>query len=150
MLDITYKIHGGDMLKYSELMGNHVITEIPLSHQQNGETLLKRINIVREKYGKPMTVTSGYRSLQDHLRVYSELAHKRGVPFDPNKVPMGSAHLSFSACDILDLDGSLFNWCKDNLDTLEEAQLWLEEKDDQPRVHFQIYPPKSGKRFFNP
>jgi len=97
-----------------------------------------------------MLVTSGYRTMQDHLRVYSQIAAKRGVDFDPKKVPMGSQHLSGGAVDISDPDGKLHEWCKENIKLLEEAELWCEEKDDQKRVHFQINPPRSGKRFFKP
>jgi hypothetical protein len=138
------------MLTFKELLSGHTLSEVPIAHQHNGEELLKRMNLVRTAWAKPMLVTSGYRSLQDHLRIYSQLASKRGVEFDPKKVPMGSSHLSFSAVDISDPDGSLYEWCQANKKILEDVGLWCEEKDDQARVHFQIYQPKSGKRFFKP
>jgi hypothetical protein len=133
-----------------ELLRGHVITDLSIDEQHNLEELQKRINIIREAWGKPMTVTSGFRSMQDHLRIYSELAFKRGQPFDRSKVPMKSAHLSGSAVDISDPDGSLYEWCHKNIPLLEKTELWCEMKDDQHRVHFQIYPPKSGNRFFYP
>ena len=106
--------------------------------------LLERINKIRTAWGKPMSVTSGLRDLADHKRIY----HERGI-FD-DKIPMHSQHLLGAAVDIDDPDGSLFNWCKDNVQLLEQVGLWCEEKDDQHRVHFQIFPPKSGHRFFYP
>ena len=136
------------MISYKELLGSHAVSELSIAHQHNLEELLKRINIIRAAWGKPMTVTSGYRSMQDHIRIYSTLASKRGVQFDASKVPMSSAHLKSSAVDISDPDGSLYDWCRANEPLLESTELWCEEKDDQARVHFQIYPPRSGSRFF--
>lgn len=112
--------------------------------QDNLNKLLVAINIVRKEWGKPMIVTSGLRDLEDHKRIYRE----QGVPED--KVPMGSKHLIGAAVDISDPDGKLFDWCKANQNILEQAGLWCEEKDNHPRVHFQIFPPKSGHRFFFP
>lgn len=114
----------------------------------NIHILLERINLIRTAWGKPMTVTSGFRSLEDHKRIYMDLAKKRGT--ENIRIPMGSAHLKGCACDISDPDGKLYEWCQKNISKLEEAKLWCEEKDDQARVHFQIYPPASGKRFFKP
>jgi hypothetical protein len=136
-------------ISYRELLHGISVSDISIEHQHNGEDLLIKINKIREAYGKPMTVTSGFRRLSDHIRIYSELAHKRGIPFDQAKVPMGSSHLSFMAVDIADPDGDLYDWCQNNVSILEQVGLWCEAKDDQARVHFQITPPKSGKRFFS-
>lgn len=97
-----------------------------------------------------MSVTSGYRSDVDHIRIYKELAAKRKETFNKDKIPWGSLHLVGAAVDISDPDRKLFDWCKANIKILEDAELWCEEADDQPRVHFQIRSPKSGKRFFYP
>lgn len=115
---------------------------------QNLNTLLARMNIIRAAWNKPMIATSGLRSLEDHKRIYMELAKQRGI--SNIRIPMGSAHLKGAAVDISDPDGSLYEWCKQNVALLEKAEVWLEEKDDQKRVHFQIFPPASGKRFFKP
>ena len=138
------------MITLRELLHGTDFKVLNAEQLSNINVLMARINVIREAWGKPMTVTSGFRTKEDHIRVYEELAAKRHQPFDPDKVPMGSAHLSGSAVDIADPDGELLAWCKENEAELEKAQLWCEEKDDQPRVHFQIYPPKSGKRFFHP
>lgn len=138
------------MITMRELLKGIPISDIPHNHQINLEELLAKMNIIRKAYNKSMLVTSGYRTTQDHLRIYSQIAASRGVDFDRSKVPMGSRHLSGEAVDISDKDGTLFQWCKDNVKLLEEVGLWCEEKDDQKRVHFQTKPPRSGKRFFKP
>jgi uncharacterized protein YcbK (DUF882 family) len=138
------------MLTFKELIRDMQLSDIPHPHQLNLEVLLTRMNKIRTAWNKPMIVTSGYRSMHDHLRIYSQIATKRGQVFDPSKVPMQSNHLKGAAVDISDPDGKLYDWCQANKNILEEVGLWCEEKDDQARVHFQIFPPKSGKRFFKP
>lgn len=129
------------MITYKELMGTHVISDIPMAHQQNLQELCKRINVIRDLYGKPMIVTSGYRSENEHRRIYS----RKGI----KNPPMGSKHLIGAACDILDEDGSLMDWLKEHKFELEGAALWCED-GTKGWVHFQIIPPKSGRRFFLP
>lgn len=131
-------------ISFKELLHGHVITDITTAQQHNLEDLQVKINKVRDVWGKPMIVTSGVRLVQDQLRIY----RSRGVPDD--KIPMGSAHLKGCACDILDEDGSLMQWCRDNVSLLEEVGLWIEDDPSQPRVHFQSLPPMSGNRFFKP
>lgn len=138
------------MITLKEILKNIDFNALPKTHQDNLMTLLERINKIRLAYGKPMFVTSGYRSMADHLRIYQELATKRGEIFIEAKVPMKSKHLNGAAVDIADKDGKLFEWTKANETLLEQIGLWCEEKDDQARVHYQIFEPKSGKRFFKP
>lgn len=136
------------MISFKELLGNHNINEIPLLHQHNLETLLQCVNKLRADWGKPMTVTSGYRSLQDHLRIYAA----KGIT-DRNKIPMSSNHLIGKACDFADADGSLYAWAYNNQDKLAEYGIWC-EKDTNVGIakwlHCQCVPPKSGNRFFLP
>ena len=115
------------------------------SIQDNLEILLKKINEIRAAYGKPMKITSGLRTMEDHLRIYAEM----GIT-DKNKIPMKSRHLFGQACDVSDPDGKLMDWCIANEKVLEKVGLWCEVRDDKKRVHFQIVPPQSGKLFFNP
>jgi hypothetical protein len=139
------------MITYKELLSGHSIADVPINFQQNGETLLKRINIVRQAYGKPCIVSSGYRSDADHRRIYSQINAKRAAKGLPMvSIPWGSQHLTFSAVDIADPKGDLMQWCRDNVAILEKAELWVEDDPSIPRVHFQIFPPKSGNRFFKP
>jgi uncharacterized protein YcbK (DUF882 family) len=106
--------------------------------------LLDKMNIVRKAYGKPMIVSSGLRTMPDHLRIYAN----KGIT-DKNKIPMKSKHLFGQACDISDPSGKLMAWCKANVAVLEEAGLWCED-GTVGWVHFQSVPPGSGKRFFLP
>ena len=134
------------MISFNELIKGSVISDIPIEHQHNLEELLKKVNQVRAAYAKPMIVTSGYRSLQDHLRIYSA----KGIT-DKSKIPMQSKHLYGQAVDIGDANGSLKAWVLQNTKLLEDVGLWCEDfAYTKTWVHFQILPPKSGKRFFIP
>jgi len=115
----------------------------------NLATLLDRMNQIRTAWGKPMVVTSGLRTADDQRRIYSQKAQAAGQP--AIRVPMGSAHLSGAACDILDEDGSLKAWVLNNVSLLETVGLWCEDFKSTPNwCHFQVYAPRSGKRFFIP
>ena len=103
----------------------------------NFEKLYFAMNEFRKAYGKPMTVTSGVRSENDQARI--------------NPKAKGSAHVRAAACDIADADKDVWGFCMDNIPLLEKLGLYLEDKSATPRwVHFQIYPPKSGRRVFLP
>lgn len=134
------------MMTLKELLGKYELKDVPKEHQDNLMTLLERISKIRKDYNKPMKVTSGYRSMEDHKRIYKQ----KGIT-DENKIPMKSRHLVGAAVDISDPKGELQKWCNDNVKVLEEVQLWCEDFNyTQSWVHFQIIPPKSGKRFFIP
>jgi hypothetical protein len=134
------------MITLSEL--NPKGAALTAAQEANLKILHERMNQVRTAWAQPMIVTSGFRSEADHRRIYRELAARRGVV--SIRIPMGSLHLAGAAVDISDPDGSLHDWCKANEPLLARVGLWMEEKDDQRRVHFQILPPRSGKRFFKP
>ena len=134
------------MITMKELIKNDNLADIPLTHQHNLEELLVKVNKVRTAYARPMTVTSGYRSMYDHKRIYNA----KGI-FDESKIPMKSKHLFGQAVDIYDPNKELQKWCLDNVKMLEEIGLWMEDFSATKNwVHFQIVPPKSGKRFFMP
>jgi hypothetical protein len=128
------------------LMGRIEWSDLDKDIQDNLITLRERINKIREAYKKPMTVSSGLRSMADHLRIYKE----KGIT-DTAKIPMKSKHLFGQAVDIYDPTNSLQEWCLNNEKILEEAQLWMEDFSATKNwCHFQISPPKSGKRWFLP
>lgn len=103
--------------------------------------LLEKINKVRDLYGIPMVVSSGLRSQEQQNSLIA--AGKSNAP--------KSKHLTGQAVDILDPDKKLQEWCKENVDKLEEIGLWMEDFSATPNwVHFQIVPPHSGNRFFIP
>ena len=103
------------MLSLSELLKGKALNSLPKEHQDNLAVLLEKINKIRIAYNKLMTVTSGYRSLQEHLDIYK----RKGIT-DQNRIPMKSAHLVGLACDIADYDGSLKKWLSQNISILEE------------------------------
>lgn len=124
-----------------------------MSDEEEANLLIlhEKINKIRTLYAKPMVVTSGFRSKDDHLRIYREIAAKKGKDFDESKVPMASKHLYGKAVDISDPKGELAKWCHENVKHLEDIGLWCEDTAvTKGWVHFQIEPPKSGNRFFKP
>lgn len=137
------------MITYLELLNGHLISDVPIAAQQNLEILLTKINKIRDAYGVPMKVTSGYRTLEEHFRIYSTIAFKKGVPYNRNAVPTKSNHLYGRACDIMDKDGKLYCFAFENQKLLEAIGLWC-EVGTKGWVHFQICAPISGNRFFLP
>lgn len=108
----------------------------------NQAKLLRAINRVRNAYGKPMIVTSGVRSWEEHAAIY---ARQKRQP------PKGSAHLSGAACDVFDGDKKLWHWCLDHLDLIRKWGLYLEDGNSTPNwLHFQVIPPASGNTVFIP
>jgi hypothetical protein len=134
-----------------ELLNNkYNLEDQPDDVQKNLGVLLERINKVRSAWGRPMTPTSGLRSMEDHLRIYRE----KGIT-DPAKIPMKSKHLYGQAVDISDPNRQLQQWCKQNEPLLKAIGLWMESFDATPNwCHFQIVPYgsyKEGKSiWFNP
>jgi len=112
--------------------------EYPLDDiaENNLHILLKRINQFREDWGQPLIVTSGYRP-----GVYNTKA--RGSA--------SSWHLKCAAVDIWDPDRRLAKHFVCHPELLEKYDPYIEHPAFSPNwVHFQIYPPKSGKRIFIP
>lgn len=123
------------MITLKELNPKDYMTSIEVD--EHLEKLLAAMNIVRKAYGKPMTVTSGLRSVEDQTRI--------------NPKAMKSKHLSGQACDIADPKGELQAWIRKNMKVLEEAGLYLEDFKSTPGwVHFQCAAPGSGLRIFKP
>lgn len=102
--------------------------------EENLSALLKTLNKFREVYGKPMIVTSGYRSPE----------HNKAIGGSAK-----SAHLTCQAADFRDYTRELANYCLENLPLLESLGLWIEDPEATPTwVHLQIRPTK--KRVFKP
>lgn len=115
--------------KKEVLMGRD--KDFPLTEEQekNLEHLLEALNKLRKAYGKPMYVTSGYRPPSVNAAVGG--ARK-------------SSHMSCQACDFQDIDGSLDEWCLQNLDLLEEYGLYLESPQHTPGwCHLQTRPTRN-------
>ena len=127
------------MILLSEL--NKKNLPLTLVIESNLITLCARLNKIREAWGKPMIVTSGLRS-----EGQQENLIKAG-----RSSATHSKHLVGCAADILDEDGSLKAWLKENPTILEDALLWCEAAESTPTwCHFQIVPPGSGHRWFLP
>lgn len=117
--------------------------DYPLSPElfENLDKLLNAVNKIREAYGKPLIVTSGYR------------------PGHYNKSAKGakrSAHMTCEAVDFRDSDGEFGKWCLANLKLLEECGLYMEspiythEPPGKRWIHLQTRRPASGNRVFIP
>ncbi len=126
------------MISLDEILkGRAKFNDLSDEVQLNLLTLLDRINQVRSKYGKPMKVNDGLR-----------VAQGSGSPT--------SWHFKGAAIDIDDNDaGDFWKWCLKNLAFIAECGLWMEHPcwthyAGGTWCHFQIYPPKSGKRVFVP
>jgi LAS superfamily LD-carboxypeptidase LdcB len=116
---------------------------------KNLSELLTKVNQALARSGISTTVTSGYRTEEDHRRIYAEKARKKGLKVW--NTPMGSKHLKGLAADLYDPNHELQKWCLENETALSEIGLWCEHFSDTPNwVHFQIVPPGSGNRFFKP
>jgi hypothetical protein len=128
------------MIYPKEILGDNTLPE---KYRVNYEALLHKCNILRKEYGKPMIVTSGFRSLEDHKRIYK----LKGI----SNPPMGSAHLRCQAIDFADSDKLLKNWVLNNVQFMIDIGFWIEDPQWTPTwLHLQIVPPKSHKRFFIP
>lgn len=118
------------------LKGRDVLFPIDGIMEQNLGGLLRSMNLLRDIWGLPMIVTSGYRPKQLNCAV-------DGRP--------KSRHLTCEACDIADPDGSLGRWSVNHVEILEACGLWMENPEyTKGWVHYQIQPPKSGNRIFTP
>lgn len=128
----------------------------PNELQDNLDKFLKAMNVIRTAYGKPMIVSSGYRSKDRQIEIYANKAVKGEFPFqnkvfEMKKVPLSSCHLYCLACDISDPNKQLQKWVKEHVSLLEQEGLYCEDfAYTSTWVHFQIQAPKSGKRFFVP
>jgi uncharacterized protein YcbK (DUF882 family) len=107
----------------------------------NLEELLKRLNVLRAAYGKPLTITSGLRSNEQQQALIA--AGKSNAP--------KSKHLRGLAADVYDPNGEFWAWLMVNMELLESTGIWLESKNATPTwTHCQIISPNSGKRIFDP
>lgn len=113
------------MISLKELLHGHNISDVTTAQEFALVDLQARINIIREAYGKPMIVTSGFRTRLDQERINPKVTK--------------SAHMEGKAVDILDEDGTLHQWCKDNDDIIRKAGLYLEERQGNWQ-HFQSRP----------
>jgi hypothetical protein len=137
---------------YEYLMGRAKIEDLTDEQLANMNTLIPKVNELLEKFGEYKKCNSGFRSINDHLRIYKEINEKRKKQGKPEvKVPMSSSHLKAAAIDLEDKNDKLKNWILKNVHVLEELDLYCESfSHTDTWVHLQIFKPKSGNRFFIP
>lgn len=107
----------------------------------NAGELAARLNRLQTSFGKQLKLSSGYRP----KAINDQWLKKGGSP--------DSWHLDAAAADIEDPKGILAKWVHDEEGLVAHFGLWMEKTNrdnGKPRgwVHFQIYPPASGERFF--
>jgi len=114
------------ILPHEVLMGRDKQAPLDDVQWRNLCDLLCRINALRVHYGKPMTVSSGYRPPSINAGVGGA---KR------------SAHMSCQAVDFSDPNGELAAWCLKNMKLLIQLGLYLEDPAfTQGWVHLQSRP----------
>lgn len=117
------------------LMGRAELYSLPKDIIGNINTIVPKANELLEKFGSYRKVNSGYRTLEDQLRIN---------PKSPK-----SKHTIGGAVDLEDADGKLNLFCKNNEKLLVELGLWCEERQGGWQ-HIQIFAPSSSKRWFKP
>jgi hypothetical protein len=130
----VYKITKDELLKGRD---KQYATEYSQQISDNLDKLLVPINKLRDAWGKPMIVTSGWR------------------PPEINDSTPGAAakskHMYGLAVDIQDSDGSLMKWTLENLELMKELGLYMEDfRWTYNWCHYQLGAPGSGKRIFVP
>lgn len=95
------------------------------------------INKIRDAWGKPMIVNSGWRPPAINAATPGAAAH--------------SKHEIGLAADISDPDGSLWMWVLENLQLMKDLDIFMEDKRWTPGwTHFGLGQPASGHRIFVP
>lgn len=129
------------MTKYKVTLSEFLMNrdrEYPLTPKlyENATRLLVAVNFLRDRYGKAMVVSSGYRP--GH---YNREAG--GAPTSP--------HLTCEAIDIFDRDRNLTEFILDNPQILEELDLYMEDPGHTTTwVHLQTRQVKTKSRIFLP
>lgn len=119
------------------LMGREKKSPLDEELEWNARATVERVNTLLSAYGKPITVSSGYRP---------KYVNDKTPGASPN-----SKHITCQAVDLTDPDLSLARWCMANLPWLSTIGLWMEHPDyTKGWVHLQTVPPKSGNRVFIP
>lgn len=130
------------------LMGRIDFMTLPSDQQTNILQLLQKVNKLLTEFGEERGVSSGYRTMKDHLRIYEDINKKKKAAGLPEiKVPMSSEHLKGGAIDLKDVDGKLKKFCTDAI--LSKYDLYMEHPDfTDTWCHLQLK--KTSKRVFRP
>lgn len=136
-------------ISVTQYLGKLTFKDLTPEQQGNLGSLVPKVNELIDLYGKPLIMTSGFRSKKDQIRIYKA----KGIT-DESKIPMQSKHLYAAAIDLFDDSGKLKKFILDN-DILNKLDLWSEDFNSTKNwVHIQCLPYgsyKSGKsRLFVP
>lgn len=107
----------------------------------NTDKIIARASELLSRFGEDRAVTSGWRPKSINSAT-------------PGASPT-SQHIYCNAIDIEDSKKTLGQWCIVNIEVLVELGLYMESlltthNSDNPWVHLQDVPPKSGSRIFIP
>lgn len=141
------------MIQLSDIIHEHDYDMAAYWVRINLNQLTDKAQLFEKAYGKPLRVTSGFRSMADHLRIYAA----KGIT-DQSKIPMKSKHLFGQAVDVVPVEDPiehLHEWVNNNLGLMADLNLWFESFEaSKSWVHLQTCAYGSwaeGKsRFFNP
>jgi len=140
------------MIEVKEFIKTKTPLSLPLEHQYNLQRLFYCLSFLRILFDRPMVITSGYRTLEEHYLIYQKInaeRKQRGEP--PRSIPYKSHHLLGAAADVFDPEGKLKEWVVKNIKVCEDLNIYFERFEYTKNwVHVSIYPPKSNERFFIP
>ncbi len=103
----------------------------------NIDKLLVVMNKIRDIYGEPMVINSGWRPPAINSATVGAATH--------------SKHTMGLAIDVRDADGKLMHWILKNLLLMKQLGIYMEDFRWTPTwVHLQLGAPHSGKRIFIP
>ena len=141
------------MVRLDEIVPMRVYNDLPMDYRINITHLHYKVNVLRRLCKIPFHITSGFRTDEQHQRIYKEIndkRHEKGL--GPIRIPLSSQHLFGCAVDIGDSNSKIKQWVKAQSEQhLALIGLWYEHFDATPfHLHAQIYPPESGQRFFIP
>jgi len=95
--------------------------------EANLTKLLTAVNLVRQAYGAPLMISSGYRPPRINSRIKGAAKN--------------SAHLTCQAADIWDPKHALVQFLLTKPELLQQAGLWMEDPKKTPTwCHLQIRP----------
>lgn len=123
------KANYSDQSKYSRFLTIYKLSEIPAELQPQFFAMADKVLALEARYGHRLIVTSFFRSMTHHLRVYKE----KGIT-DPKLIPMKSWHLYCWAVDLVPENMPIAHFQAFlTEEILKEFDLWMEHPLDTPK-----------------
>lgn len=125
--------------------------ELTPEHRVNATTMVARINLLIAE----IKADEDYKVDLEINPKTKSLVSSGWRPAKINQLTPGAAlkskHMTCQACDLYDPDGDIDEWALEHPGVLERIGLWQEHPSaTKGWAHFQIVPPRSGKRVFYP